>query len=389
MAGMSAQQKNTGTAPACSWIHPVETVGLKGKKLILFGAGRGSEEFLTHQQQLAPGATILAITDNDASLWGKTLEGHQIIPPDQLSEGIFDTIVVTSISGRDAIAGQLEALGFRRHDDFILIGRYPNNPIDNFQILLRELGDARVLNGSNCLHIGPGGFLGIETLLHCLGAAHVHSIDKFSFAIDFPDVTDQMTQYLDIEKSFSEFTRNTHVLSEMQRRFTDLFPVVSERIRIDKDKIAYHYPVDVCELPFSSNQFDLVLSFAVLEHVLDPTAAVRQLIRVLRPGGLAFHRIITRDHRSFSSIQGFSPFSFRSYSQSEWQAITTRKFPQNRLLPVEWKKLFEQHGLTIQKYQVSDRLEITQEEYRQFHGDFYRFSMEELGECDCLIMARK
>lgn len=380
---------NVDLTAACRWIYPSEAVGLANKRIILFGAGKGSEEFFSLRHHLAPGATVLAVTDNDASLWGETVFGQQIIPPHQLPDESFDTIVVTSISGREAIAAQLLALGFRQHLDFILIGRYPSNTINNFQTLRQELTPATFLQDAHCLHIGPGGFLGLEALLHCFGAAHIHSIDKFSFAIDYPDVTKQLDRYRDIEDALVNLSTDAPALRERQKRFADLFSEAAGRTQICSDIIAYHYPVDVCQLPFADNQFDLVLSFAVLEHVLDPARAVRQIARVLRPGGRALHHIITRDHRAFSAIQGFSPFSFRGYSAEEWHTITTRKFPQNRLLPLEWKTLFAQSGLTIQKYQISERLGVSEKEREKFHSDFHKFSLAELGECDCLIVAQK
>ena len=39
------------------------------------------------------------------------------------------------------------------------------------------------------------------------------------------------------------------------------------------------------DLPFSDRSFDLVLSHEVLEHVQDDRAAIREMVRVLRPGG--------------------------------------------------------------------------------------------------------
>jgi ubiquinone/menaquinone biosynthesis C-methylase UbiE len=43
--------------------------------------------------------------------------------------------------------------------------------------------------------------------------------------------------------------------------------------------------VDATALPFSDGRFDVVLSFAMLHHVIDWQRAVAEAIRVIRPGG--------------------------------------------------------------------------------------------------------
>lgn len=46
-----------------------------------------------------------------------------------------------------------------------------------------------------------------------------------------------------------------------------------------------YYVADALELPFRDGVFDLVMSYDVVEHVTDPRRLVREMTRVLRPGG--------------------------------------------------------------------------------------------------------
>jgi ubiquinone/menaquinone biosynthesis C-methylase UbiE len=49
---------------------------------------------------------------------------------------------------------------------------------------------------------------------------------------------------------------------------------------------------DVDTLPFKSRTYDIVMSFGLLEHFVDPNKAVREMVRVLKPGGLFFADIV-------------------------------------------------------------------------------------------------
>src|SRR5438093_11100591 len=48
---------------------------------------------------------------------------------------------------------------------------------------------------------------------------------------------------------------------------------------------------DLTALPYRSESFDTVVIFDVLEHLIEPDRAVREIARVLRPGGL-FHALV-------------------------------------------------------------------------------------------------
>ncbi|GAA3315441.1 hypothetical protein GCM10020219_031950 [Nonomuraea dietziae] len=45
-------------------------------------------------------------------------------------------------------------------------------------------------------------------------------------------------------------------------------------------------------MPFEDNSFDRVIAAEVLEHIHEDTTAMREILRVLKPGGLAaVHRV--------------------------------------------------------------------------------------------------
>jgi SAM-dependent methyltransferase len=52
---------------------------------------------------------------------------------------------------------------------------------------------------------------------------------------------------------------------------------------------------DGCALPFDDASFDLILSFHVLEHIPDDIAAMREMRRVLKPGGLLLVQVPRRE----------------------------------------------------------------------------------------------
>ncbi len=71
-------------------------------------------------------------------------------------------------------------------------------------------------------------------------------------------------------------------------------------IRFCRDKdLATVCQSDISSLPFRTDSFDLVLATDIIEHIDDDTAAICELFRVLRPGGIA---VITAP--AFQSLWG-------------------------------------------------------------------------------------
>jgi SAM-dependent methyltransferase len=75
---------------------------------------------------------------------------------------------------------------------------------------------------------------------------------------------------------------------------------------------------DLCEsLPYEDNSFDVVMSNQVIEHLADTDTFVREIRRILRPGGIAV--VSTENlaawHNVISLLFGWLPFSLTNISE--------------------------------------------------------------------------
>jgi SAM-dependent methyltransferase len=82
---------------------------------------------------------------------------------------------------------------------------------------------------------------------------------------------------------------------------------------------------DVTSLPFESASFGLVVALEILEHVQDSRALVREITRVVHPGGLAL--ISTPDKARYSDARNYSnPFHVREFYREEFAALLGEYF---------------------------------------------------------------
>lgn len=106
------------------------------------------------------------------------------------------------------------------------------------------------------------------------------------------------------------------------------WPITSERIQRGFAE----------SLPFPDGCFDVVTSISVLEHVDDPKRALREMARVLRPGGRAFVAIPELSGYPFLRMRGLRHITSRRWLRTqlgtEWGTVTARPFGLRFIVPL-------------------------------------------------------
>ncbi|MFO1007397.1 MAG: class I SAM-dependent methyltransferase [Planctomycetaceae bacterium] len=104
--------------------------------------------------------------------------------------------------------------------------------------------------------------------------------------------------------------------------------------------------VDGKQLPFSDGAFDSVVTNTILHHIPEPLVCLREMVRVLAPGGLLFVRDLMRPE-SDSAVeslvnlhtQGATPSQRQLFRQSLHASLTlgeVRDMLEELRLPTDW-----------------------------------------------------
>ena len=96
--------------------------------------------------------------------------------------------------------------------------------------------------------------------------------------------------------------------------------------------------VEDAPLPFSDGSFDVVLSFQVIEHILDPATYLEEICRVLKPGGIFIVATPDRDTRLFPHQRPWNKFHVHEYSGKELGGLVAGYFSDVQLLNMSGTK---------------------------------------------------
>lgn len=119
---------------------------------------------------------------------------------------------------------------------------------------------------------------------------------------------------------------------------------------------------DIQDLPFGDNSFDLILCNHVLEHIPDDRRAMRELLRVLRPGGIAL-LLVPQDLSRESTLEdpAISTPALREkyYYQRDHLRLYGRDYPQR----------LAEEGFRVEAIDYFSRLSRQERERYALRGD--------------------
>jgi len=173
---------------------------------------------------------------------------------------------------------------------------------------LSELGVS--LEGKAVLEIGTGPHLGVAIGLLGAGASEVTTIDIAPL-----NRLDSRTR--GVYRALGEALPHTlPCRKQAQLAFDRLASGSSTAIA----GLRYRCPCDVLQSGLASSSVDVIVSYAVLEHVRSVNGALSEMRRLLRPGGSMAHWIDLADHLWLAE-----PLRFLRYTEGLFCAMTSNR----------------------------------------------------------------
>ena len=155
--------------------------------------------------------------------------------------------------------------------------------------------------------------------------------------------------YFDRETDFFDFAADVlHIAPE--QAFIKRFRQLNHRSYITSD---LHSPLadvqaDICNLPFSDQQFDWVVCNHVLEHIPNDKIAMQEIYRVLKPGGTAILQVPLRlDQNTFEDDRITDP---------KERAQVFGQYDHVRIYGKDYQNRLKQVGFTVKMLAYAEQL---------------------------------
>jgi SAM-dependent methyltransferase len=228
------------------------------------------------------------------------------------------------------------------------------------RVYKQHIGGVGSVRGKDCVEIGPGGNLGLGIMLLLDGARSAVALDTVNFI-----------EGKHLQPLYEELVRAAGSSADPQSL---------------SESLVYLAPVDISASGLETATVDVLVSHACFEHFVDPAGAIREIARLLRPGGVTSHQIDLRDHRDMSR-----PLRFLRLGDASWKLATSNRVS---LTPSRWRasdyeSAFIAAGLELVSSDTTDSYDVTDAERARFAPRFRRKAVEDLRRTGIFIVARK
>lgn len=197
-----------------------------------------------------------------------------------------------------------------------------------------SISDAE-LEGARVLEVGPGDSLAVSVRMIAGGAKEVVALDRFSTWRDPAQQAAILSHLV------------TTLPPEEVSRLHD--PGASDAVAMTKGRVKLVEGVAIESAPakFGASSFDLIVSRAVMEHVLDLEGAFAAMAELSAPGAVMAHKVDLTDHGMFTA-GGQHPLTFLGIPDRTWSLMGAQSGLPNRRLMSAYREVSERLGLESQ-----------------------------------------
>jgi SAM-dependent methyltransferase len=160
---------------------------------------------------------------------------------------------------------------------------------------------------------------------------------------------------------------------------------LASQLRLRKMPVLRVLQMDAARMDFPNDQFDVVFSRAVFEHLPDPGAVISEMHRVLKPGGVMFiilHLFTSdsgcHDARILAGKRGELPFW--AHLRPEHQNAVMSNSYLNKLRLADWRDILQSRMPGSEVVALRDAQDLERQELQRLRslGHLAAYSDEEL-----------
>lgn len=248
--------------------------------------------------------------------------------------------------------------------------------------LVKEIIESRLgcpLKDKKILEIGPG-----QMLRQYYFFAHENDVigvdtDVISDGVDLPKYL-QMLRHNGFIRAAKTIGRQ---MLGVDRQFKC---AMAQQLGMKRRPPVQVITTDVAKLDLPDDSLDCIVSFSVFEHVAEPEAALRQISRLLKPGGISYislHLYTSNngchDPRIYSGHRDLIPYWAHLRPQHQSKVYSNAYL--NKISLLEWKRLFSDllPGCEFKQPHVKeDSMLVKQLKMIRAKGDLTDYCDEEL-----------